>query len=142
MKTTITLLLYFLLINCSYAQVKNETSNLNTEVDAEFPGGMAGLFAFLRENIKYPDEAYKLPTEGEKVKVRFVIDQKGEIEHARIIKEIPACPSCGVEVLRVIKLMPTWKPAVKNGINVKSYFDLPVTFKPDEKETNSTKKSK
>jgi len=92
----------------------------------EFPGGPDALRKYLRNNINYPSEL--LENEGGRIRVFFVVDEEGNITDSRILRnELPK--SAGDEAKRVIANMPRWKPAVKNGKNVKTYFIQPLIFR-------------
>ena len=60
------------------------------------------------------------------VKIKFKIDTDGSINTLEIVT------SGGLkfdnEVVRVMKKMPKWVPALQNGINVPVNYMLPVTF--------------
>lgn len=98
------------------------------EQQAEFPGGLQAMMKFLQKNIKYPASAKRMGIEG-KVFVKFIVDKEGGISSMEVIKGINA--DLNNEAIRVIKLMPPWKPGKQNGRAVKSQFVLPVYFKLD-----------
>lgn len=95
---------------------------------AEFPGGMQALKKFLADNLKYPERALKDSIEG-KSYVKLLITDKGEVQRAIITKSAQDCPEFDQEALRVMYLMPKWKPARVNGKDVSSYYRLPVSFR-------------
>jgi periplasmic protein TonB len=101
---------------------------LAVEQAAEFPGGVAAMMKFLQKNIKYPASAKRMGIEG-RVFVKFIVDKEGGISNMEIVKGINA--DLDKEAMRVIKLMPPWKPGKQNGRAVKSQFVLPVYFKLD-----------
>jgi protein TonB len=96
------------------------------EQTAEFPGGMAAMYKFLNKNQKYPPSARRMGIEG-KVFVKFIVDREGAISNIEIMKGINA--DLDKEAVRLIKLMPPWKPGKQNGRAVKSQFVLPINFK-------------
>lgn len=96
--------------------------------EASFPGGPAEMMKYLSRNIKYPEVAIQAGIQG-KVNLRFVVGKDGSIENVTLTKGVPGCPECDREAIRVVKSMPKWKPAKNDGKVVKSYFNLPVTFK-------------
>jgi protein TonB len=49
-----------------------------------------------------------------------------------VLKGITECPACDVAALKAVKKMPDWKPGRQNGRPVRTYFNLPVSFKIDE----------
>lgn len=96
------------------------------EQQAEFPGGMAALMKWLGNNIRYPEAAQQNDIQG-KVIVKFVVEKDGSIGAATILKGVDK--DLDREALRVVKKMPKWQPGKNNGVAVRSYFNLPVTFK-------------
>ena len=79
------------------------------EVDElpEFPGGESELKRFLTNNIKYPSLAQENGIQG-CVIVGFVIDINGSIINPKIVQSVDS--DLDQEALRVIKMMPKWKP--------------------------------
>lgn len=93
---------------------------------AEFPGGMAGLYKYLGENIKYPSMAKEAGIQG-RVFVNFVVNKDGSISDVKILRGIGG--GCDEEAIRVVKKMPKWKPGKQQGKAVKQRYNLPVVFK-------------
>ncbi len=96
------------------------------EQAAEFPGGTAALMKWLSNNIRYPETAQANDVQG-RVIVKFVVEKDGSIGQATILKGVDK--DLDKEALRVVKKMPKWQPGKNNGVAVRSYFNLPVTFK-------------
>jgi protein TonB len=61
------------------------------------------------------------------VVVKFVVEKDGSITNIQIVRDIGG--GCGREVERIIRLMPRWKPAKKNGLPVRSWQTFPFRFK-------------
>jgi protein TonB len=97
---------------------------------AQFPGGQDALVNYLSSNIVYPAAAQKNKIEGE-VYARLVIHSNGKISDVEVLNTLGY--GCDEEVLRVLKAMPTWKPAILGGKKVAAYFLFPVTFSLDGK---------
>ena len=93
---------------------------------AEFPGGTAIMGRFLAKNMVYPKPARRAGLEGV-VHVAFVVGKTGVISDVEIVKGLS--PECDAEAMRVVKIMPPWKPARQNGVPVRSRFVLPLRFK-------------
>lgn len=93
---------------------------------AEFPGGMAELVKYMRENLKYPETG--ITYEG-KCYLQFYVMKDGSIKNIKIKKGVTDCPECDAEAVRMVKGMPKWKPGEINGRSVNSVFSLPVSFK-------------
>lgn len=97
------------------------------EVMPQFPGGELALAKFLDENIVYPEYEKINQIEG-KVYVGFTIDEEGNVIEPNILRGVTDAPNFNDEVLRVIKLMPKWKPSTQGGKPVKIKFQLPIEF--------------
>lgn len=91
---------------------------------ASFPGGQQAWMNFLNKYLRTPDELEA----GQKrtVLVRFAVGEDGSITKFEIVQSGGA--AFDNEVIRVLKKMPKWKPAVQNGQNVSVMFTQPVTF--------------
>ena len=96
------------------------------EEDPEFPGGIDSLYAFIRRNLHYPEEAWNNKIEGT-VYVTFSVEKDGSISNVKLLRDIGG--GCGAEAVRVVKLMPKWKPGKQRGIPVRTQFNLPIKFK-------------
>ena len=96
------------------------------EQPAEFPGGQAALMKWLSNNIRYPEAAQQNDIQG-RVVVKFVVEKDGSVGHAEIARGVDK--DLDREALRVVNKMPKWQPGKNNGVAVRSYFNLPVTFK-------------
>ncbi|MEN8251726.1 MAG: energy transducer TonB [Bacteroidota bacterium] len=88
--------------------------------------GFKGFYSFISNNLKYPREAQRLNIEG-RVTIGFVVNEKGEIVEAEIIKGIGA--GCDEEALRIMSLLPAWTPGKQRGKPVRVRMVLPLTFK-------------
>ena len=95
------------------------------EKKAEFPGGNKKLIEYLRENIKYPEQALAKSIVG-RVFVKFTIKKDGSIDDIKVIRS--ADPLLDEEAIRVVKNMPNWIPAQMRGKDVSSTYTLPILF--------------
>jgi protein TonB len=93
----------------------------------EFPGGMAGMQQYFRDNLKYPEQALTKGIGG-KVVIRFTVDKDGSVIDVIIKRGIG--DGCDEEALRLVKEMPSWKPGMHNGRPVKVYYTMPLDFNP------------
>lgn len=91
---------------------------------AGFPGGEDVLVSFLNRNLK-PALDIKL---GEKKMgvVQFTVMADGNVNDLSMKQS--AGESFDSELLRILRRMPKWKPAVQNGRAVNSTVIYPVTF--------------
>lgn len=92
----------------------------------EFPGGEAELMKFLRQNIKYPEQAQKDSIQG-RVIVQFTIKKTGEVSSTTVVRSVS--PELDAEAIRVVKSMPDWKPGEQKGEPVNVKFTLPIQFR-------------
>ena len=84
---------------------------------------------FLRDNLKYPQEAQDKEVEGT-VFVDFVVDQNG------YVTEVVGSDAIGEnvdillkeEAVRVVASMPQWVAGTQRGVAVDTHFSLPITF--------------
>lgn len=82
--------------------------------------------AFINQNIIYPDSARARNIEGVVV-VRFSVTEEGKITDLELIRTIGA--GCGQEALRVVRMMPDFRPALRGGVPVATQMTLPIRFK-------------
>lgn len=87
-----------------------------------------GLTKFLANNLQYPEEALQSGVQGP-VQVSFLIDEEGNISSGRIIR------SPGIELddeaLRLIRIMPKWTPAQKDGKPIAVWYTISIQFDPE-----------
>lgn len=95
------------------------------EENPEFPGGEDARIKFLQENTNYPRIARDAGIEG-KVIVGFVVEKDGSISNVEIIRG--RVQSLDEEALRVVKIMPKWKPGKQRNRAVRAHFRMPVVF--------------
>lgn len=121
--------------------------SIQKNIMPEFSGS---IMEFLRANLQYPPEAEMLQVEG-RVVVDFVNDDDGNAVEPAISKRttfmVPENKDEAVsseqymtnvrlaeealerEALRVVRLMPQWKPATINGRKTRVWMSLPVSFR-------------
>ncbi len=93
----------------------------------EFPGGVSALSMYIQENINYPETLKKNRTEG-MVIIAFTVSDTGKIENITVEKSSEH-DAFDQEALRLVKLMPNWKPGIKDGKEVPVEMKLPFAFK-------------
>ena len=114
-----------------YTSLGKDTSFFSSYQTPEFTGGYIALKKYLEDNVKYPKDAQEKEIEGS-VFVKFKVTASGKIENTEVQKGI--YPSLDAEALRVVKNMPNWKPGKKNDMPTEVYFNIPVSFKKEEKK--------
>lgn len=91
----------------------------------EFIGGDEALMKWLKAELRYPREAVEMGIQG-KVYVQFIINKKGEITDITLMKSTDDL--LDKEALRVVSLMPNWKPGIIGNKVVSSIKILPINF--------------
>jgi len=91
----------------------------------EFPGGQEGLFQFLGSHTRYPKEAKANGITG-KVYVNFTVGKEGLIRDIKVIKGVHSL--LDAEAVRVVGVMPLWKPGTQKGKPVSVSYNLPFNF--------------
>lgn len=104
---------------------KQDEVFLVVEEMPEFTGGMGAMQKFIASNIKYPRIASQQGLEG-RVIVTFVINGQGEVANVEVVKGIGG--GCDEEAVRVVKMLPKWKPGRQNGRPVSVKFTVPIKF--------------
>lgn len=97
------------------------------EVMPEFPGGMPELLKFVDKSLQYP-QATTENSKKERVIVQVIIDKDGSVTEPVILRHVN--PELDKEALRIISLMPKWKPGTQHGKAVKVKYTFPITFVP------------
>jgi len=83
------------------------------------------LLKHIHSNLKYPVLARNEHIVGTVV-IRFIVDKKGIVKDAKILKGIGA--GCGLSALEVIKNLPSWQPGKQNGRPVSVLYTIPIKF--------------
>ena len=104
---------------------KNEDIFQVVEDMPQFIGEDGNVMKFLAKRIRYPLEAQKKNITG-KVFVTFVINKNGEPVNFRIAKSVD--PLLDREAIRVLQLMPNWKPGTQRGNPVSVEYTVPINF--------------
>ena len=92
--------------------------------DPSFPGGSAAWLKFLQRILQAPEDIE--PGKRIEVQIRFWVDIDGSVSRPEIIKSGGA--AFDKEVLRVMKKMPKWEPALQAGRPIAVAFQQPVIF--------------
>ena len=95
------------------------------ETQPEFPGGISAMFQFFVENLKYPPTCDDV--QG-KVIVRFLVDKTGKVCNTEIARSnLPE--EFNKEALRVVQLLPKFKPGERDGITTDVWQAVPISFR-------------
>ncbi|MBS1635269.1 MAG: energy transducer TonB [Bacteroidetes bacterium] len=106
-------------------RLKTNTGMTVLDAQPEYPGGYKAMNEFLLKNVHYPDPGLEQGVGGT-VYIKVTIDERGHMRDPRVLKGIS--PEFDIEALRLISIMPDWKPAIQNGKYCKTYLNLPVKF--------------
>jgi len=96
------------------------------DIYPKYPAGDDARQWFLRKNIRYPETALKAGIQGVVVVV-FIIEIDGSLSNIEVTKAIGG--GCDEEAVRVVKLMPRWEPARRNGRSVRVVVRMPIVFR-------------
>jgi protein TonB len=104
----------------------NEGVYNRADVMPSYPGGEKALIKYLESNIEYPQAAIDDGVEGT-VKLSFAVDENGRV-YSPVLKSEKIGYGLEEEAIRIINSMPKWNPGNIKGRNVKTRFELPVTY--------------
>ena len=92
----------------------------------QFPGGAVEFMKWLTKHLRYPGKARAQKVQG-KVLAVFYVEKDGNITGIDITKSLSV--ECDREVLRVLRLMPQWKPGIQNNQPCRTKVCIPIVFK-------------
>jgi len=104
----------------------DSTSYFQVEEPPIFPGGEKALFKFIKNNIKYPEDARKKGLEG-RVLISFIIEKDGSITNAKVVQGIGY--GCDEEALRIENKLPKFTPGKHSGFPVRVQTGIPLNFR-------------
>ena len=114
---------------------------VDDEQPASFPGGQRELMSWLAQNMHYPEKMKEI--QG-RVLVSFYVEKDGSISDVNVerpcikedgtsstvIVEQSEMSALDKEVIRVVKTMPQWEPAMHHGKPVREKHFLPLNIDP------------
>lgn len=92
----------------------------------EFPGGMTEFMKWLTKNLKYPESARRQNQQGTVV-VSFIVNTDGSTSEIKVVR--PRHPDLDREAVRVVRMMPKWKPGEDHGKVCRTMISIPIVFK-------------
>ncbi len=92
----------------------------------EFPGGWSAFMQWLTKNLKYPTSAQQNKIQG-MVVVSFIVNKDGSVAGVKVSTSVD--PILDREALRVLKMMPKWKPGMDHNKVCRTMIAIPVVFK-------------
>ena len=93
----------------------------------EYPGGDQAMYQFIKDSIIYPDSARNNGIQG-RVVCQFIVDKDGSITDIEVVRS-SGDTSLDEEAVRVIGLMPKWKPGIARKQPARIKMTLPLNFK-------------
>lgn len=90
-----------------------------------FPGGWSAYMQWLTKNLKYPRQAQQRKIQG-MVVVSFIVNKDGTVSDVKV--STSADPLLDREALRVMKMMPKWKPGMDHNKVCRTMVAVPVVF--------------
>lgn len=105
------------------------------DVMPEYFGGVNAMFDFIQKNVKYPESAKKKGIEG-RVFVQFVVEKDGSLSSFQVLRGVN--DELNDEAIRVLKMMPKWKPGMKDGKPVRVQYTMPFKFQLSGNENTLT----
>ena len=110
---------------------KNQTEGNNNLINsndgtAEFSGGTSAMSQYISNHLKYPVVAEENGIQGNVV-IQFYVEKDGSITDPTVCKSVN--PSLDKDALRMVRSMPKWKPARKNGEAVRSQQTITIPFR-------------
>ena len=115
-----------LLADTKSGQDNDDAVFVVVESQPEYPSGMGELMKFLSKNIKYPVAAQQARVQG-KVVVEFLVGTDGSISDIKVKRSVN--PELDAEAVRVIGLMPKWRPGEQRGKAVSVRYEMPIVFR-------------
>lgn len=95
----------------------------------QFPGGESALMRFITKNMRYPTIAAENGIQG-RVICTFVIGKDGKVSQVQVMRSVD--PALDKEAIRVISMLPAWKPGKQRGRPVRVRYTLPIVFRLDQ----------
>ncbi|WP_156126269.1 energy transducer TonB [Hymenobacter sp. DG25B] len=108
-----------------HMQAQRTPATNRPDVPPQFPGGAEALGEFFALNVQYPEAARVKQITGS-VLTAFTVEADGRLSNATVVKGLS--PECDAEALRVLALLPPWKPATRKGVALPVQVQLPVPF--------------
>lgn len=124
MRAYLGIVFLFLLASNMEAIAQNVPAEVYVEQLPEFDGDLS---RWVGKYMLYPVEARENNQQG-KVVMGFVVTKTGTLIDIKV-DTTSGYKLLDNEAIRVIKLMPAWKPGKKNGLPVDMKYTLPLIFK-------------
>ena len=91
----------------------------------QYPGGAVEFMKWLTKTLRYPQKAREQKRQGKVVAV-FYVEKDGSITGLKVTQSLS--PECDREALRVLAMMPNWKPGIQHDKPCRTKVSIPVVF--------------
>ena len=81
---------------------------------------------WLTKNLRYPPYARQQKLQG-RVVTQFIVNVDGSLSDLKVVQ--PVDPSLDREALRVLRMMPAWKPGQQDNKPCRTMVCIPIVFK-------------
>ena len=92
----------------------------------QYPGGAVEFMKWLTRTLRYPQKARDQKKQGKVVAV-FYVEKDGRITGLKVTQSLS--PECDREALRVLAMMPNWKPGIQHDKPCRTKVCIPIVFK-------------
>ena len=99
-----------------------------------YPGGNTALATFIKDNLRYPEEAAENKVQGT-VAVDFDYNHKGKVTKATIKSSLGS--GCDEEAIRIVKLL-RFNNSKNRGVKVTFHKSINIHFRLKEVKINTT----
>lgn len=101
-------------------------NNAMVDTPVKFRGGESALLQFISQNLVYPVIAQEQEIQGSVI-LEFVVEKDGSIGDVKVIKSLSK--ECDQAAIDVVRKLPRFVPAKKQGKPVAVKFRLPIRFR-------------
>jgi len=101
----------------------------NKEIEStspEYIGGSKAMSKFIVNNFNYPEKDYKKRRQGT-IWIEFIITNTGDVTNVKVVKGVSK--RLNKESIRVVSMMPKWKPGTQKGKKVNVRYTIPIKAK-------------
>ena len=92
----------------------------------QYPGGAVEFMKWLTKTLKYPQKARDQKKQGKVVAV-FYVEKDGSVTGLKVTQSLS--PECDQEAMRVLGMMPKWKPGIQHDQPCRTKVCIPIVFK-------------
>ncbi len=111
--------------NLVFSAVKDMPSFPTCYEDKDRKCTEAKLSEFIKENLQYPEYAYKNGVEGICV-ISFIVEKDGSLSDFKISRNVGA--GTGEEALRIMRLLPNFRAGEQGDKPVRVQMNVPIRF--------------